>query len=56
MNTSAVGRCSVEIKTTPAKPSILHWMLGTAMLAFVAGVMLMTFLPYLVQFSTGVLS
>jgi hypothetical protein len=46
----------VEIKTTPAKPSILHWMLGTAMLAFVAGVMLMTFLPYLVQFSTGVLS
>lgn len=56
MNTQQVGTCSVEIKTTPAKPSIFEFMLGTAMLVFVATIMLMTFLPYLVQFSTGVLS
>lgn len=56
MNRSAVGRCSVEIKSTPAKPSIFDWMLGTVMLAFVAGVMLVTFLPYLIQFYTGMLS
>lgn len=51
-----VGSCSLEIKSTPAKPSILHFMLGAAMLAFVAGVLLTAFMPFLVQFSTGVLS
>lgn len=56
MNRLAVGRCSVEIKSTPAKPSIFYFMLVAAMLTFVAGVMLMTFLPYLIELSTGVLS
>lgn len=56
MNTHQVGTCSVELKTTPARPSILHFMLIAVNLAFLGGLMVTAFLPYLLQLSTWVLS
>lgn len=54
-----VGSCSLEYPTAPAKPvrpSILTVTVTVIGVVFVASVLLATFLPYLVQFSMGVMS
>lgn len=56
MNPNQVGTCSVELKTTAVKPSLVYITLCVIAITFVASVLLATFLPYLVRFSTGVLS
>lgn len=51
-----VGSCSIEVKTIPVKPSILVLTLTTLASAFVACVLLASYLPFLVRFSMGVLA
>ena len=51
-----VGSCSLEYPVKPVKPSILTMTLTALAVVFVASVLLAAFLPYLTQFSMGVLS